>query len=331
MGLFSFLKSKFSKKEQKETEEAKSYEKGLEKSRKAFASKLESLSKRYASVNEDYFEELEQILIESDVGVELSIRLIEKLLDQAKQEKISEPKAINELLVDAMFVDYATSGESIQNEISFQQEGPTVLLVCGVNGVGKTTSIAKLAYRYLNKGKKVALAAGDTFRAGAVEQLRVWAERLGVPIITGKENADPASVAYDGARYAKEHGIDLLIVDTAGRLQTKANLMQELGKLTRVLSKEIPGAPHETFLIIDATTGQNGVLQAKAFKEVAPLTGIVITKMDGTSKGGIILSIRDELGVPVRFIGLGEKMADLREFDLDQYLYGLLLGEEAHD
>ncbi|MBR1847585.1 MAG: signal recognition particle-docking protein FtsY [Bacilli bacterium] len=331
MGLFSFLKSKFSKKEQKETEEAKSYEKGLEKSRKAFASKLESLSKRYASVNEDYFEELEQILIESDVGVELSIRLIEKLLDQAKQEKISEPKAINELLVDAMFVDYATSGESIQNEISFQQDGPTVLLVCGVNGVGKTTSIAKLAYRYLNKGKKVALAAGDTFRAGAVEQLRVWAERLGVPIITGKENADPASVAYDGARYAKEHGIDLLIVDTAGRLQTKANLMQELGKLTRVLSKEIPGAPHETFLIIDATTGQNGVLQAKAFKEVAPLTGIVITKMDGTSKGGIILSIRDELGVPVRFIGLGEKMADLREFDLDQYLYGLLLGEEAHD
>ena len=331
MGLFSFLKSKFSKKEQKETEEAKSYEKGLEKSRKAFASKLESLSKRYASVNEDYFEELEQILIESDVGVELSIRLIEKLLDQAKQEKISEPKAINELLVDAMFVDYATSGESIQNEISFQQDGPTVLLVCGVNGVGKTTSIAKLAYRYLNKGKKVALAAGDTFRAGAVEQLRVWAERLGVPIITGKENADPASVAYDGARYAKEHGIDLLIVDTAGRLQTKANLMQELGKLTRVLSKEIPGAPHETFLIIDATTGQNGVLQAKAFKEVAPLTGIVITKMDGTSKGGIILSIRDELGVPVRFIGLGEKMEDLREFDLDQYLYGLLLGEEVHD
>ncbi|MBQ7244649.1 MAG: signal recognition particle-docking protein FtsY [Bacilli bacterium] len=331
MGLFSFLKSKFSKKEQKEKEETKSYEKGLEKSRKAFASKLESLSKRYASVNEEYFEELEQILIESDVGVELSLRLIEKLLDQAKQEKITEPKAINELLVDAMFVDYATAGDSIQNEIAFREDGPTVLLVCGVNGVGKTTSIAKLAYRYLKQGKSVALAAGDTFRAGAVEQLSVWAERLGVPIITGKENADPASVAYDGAKYANEHHIDLLIVDTAGRLQTKNNLMQELGKLTRVLSKEIPDAPHETFLIIDATTGQNGVLQAKAFKEVAPLTGIVITKMDGTSKGGIILSIRDELGVPVRFIGLGEKMEDLREFDLDQYLYGLLLGEEVHD
>lgn len=331
MGLFSFLKNKFFKKEEKNTETAKSYEKGLEKSRKAFASKLESLSKRYASVNEDYFEELEQILIESDVGVELSIRLIEKLLDQSKQEKIHDPKTINEALVDAMFVDYATAGESIQNEITFAPDGPTVLLVCGVNGVGKTTSIAKLAYRYKNQGKKVALAAGDTFRAGAVEQLSVWAKRLDVPIVTGKENVDPASVAYDGARYAKEHNIDLLIVDTAGRLQTKANLMQELGKMSRVLSKEIPGAPHETFLIIDATTGQNGVLQAKAFKEVAPLTGIVITKMDGTSKGGIILSIRDELGVPVRFIGLGEKMEDLREFDLDQYLYGLLLGEEADE
>ena len=329
MGLFSFLKNKFSKKEQKEKEETKSYEKGLEKSRKAFASKLESLSKRYASVNEEYFEELEEILIESDVGVELSLRLIEKLLDQAKAEKISDAKAINEALVDAMFVDYATSGEAIQNEIAFAAEGPTVLLVCGVNGVGKTTSIAKLAYRYKNKGKKVALAAGDTFRAGAVEQLSVWAKRLGVDIVTGKQDADPASVAYDGAKFAKDNGVDLLIVDTAGRLQTKNNLMQELGKMTRVLSKEIPGAPHETFLIIDATTGQNGVLQAKAFKEVAPISGIVITKMDGTSKGGIILSIRDEIGVPVRFIGLGEKMEDLREFDLDQYLNGLLLGEES--
>ena len=328
MGLFSFLKNKFSKKEEKEKEETKSYEKGLAKSRKAFASKLEGLSKRYASVNEEYFEELEEILIESDVGVELSIRLIEKLLDEAKQEKISDPKTINEALVDAMFVDYATAGEAIQNEITFVPDGPTVLLVCGVNGVGKTTSIAKLAYRYQKKGKKVALAAGDTFRAGAVEQLSVWAKRLGVDIITGKEGVDPASVAYDGAKFAKEHNVDLLIVDTAGRLQTKNNLMQELGKMARVLAKEIPGAPHETFLIIDATTGQNGVLQAKAFKEVAPISGIVITKMDGTSKGGIILSIRDELGVPVRFIGLGEKMEDLREFDLDQYLNGLLLGEE---
>ena len=331
MGLFSFLKNKFSGKPKGGEDDREAYEKGLAKSRKAFASRLESLSKRYASVNEEYFEELEQILIESDVGVELSIRLIEDLLDTSKREKITDPKTINEALVDAMFVDYATKGESIENELRFAESGPTVLLVCGVNGVGKTTSIAKLAYRYKNMGKKVALAAGDTFRAGAVEQLSVWAERLNVPIIVGAPNADPSSVAYDGAKYAVGNHIDLLIVDTAGRLQTKNNLMQELSKMTRVLSKEIPGAPHECFLIIDATTGQNGIVQAKAFKDVAPVTGIVITKMDGTSKGGIILSIRDELGFPVRFIGLGEKMDDLKEFDLDQYLYGLLLGGEGDE
>ena len=327
MGLFSFLKNKFSKKEEAKSEELSSYEKGLEKSRKNFASRLDALSKRYAKADGEYFEELETILIESDVGVGLSIRLIEQLMEEADNDGVTDPKTINEKLVDAMFVDYATKGDSIENEIRFAKVGPTVVLVCGVNGVGKTTSIAKLAYRYKNQGKKVALVAGDTFRAGAVEQLGVWADRLGIPIIKGKENGDPASVAFDGAKFAVENKIDLLIVDTAGRLQNKTNLMQELAKISRVLSKEIPEAPHETFLIIDATTGQNGVLQAKAFKEVTPVTGIVITKMDGTSKGGIILSIRDELGVPVRFIGLGEKMEDLREFDLDKYLYGLLLGE----
>ena len=315
-------------KKKEEEESLESYKKGLEKSRKNFASKLEELSKRYSKVNEEYFEELEQILIESDVGVGLALHLIENLLDWANKNKQSDPKAINEQLVDDMFVDYATKGESIENEIQFAKSGPTVLLVCGVNGVGKTTSIAKLAYRYQKKGKKVCLAAGDTFRAGAVEQLQVWADRLGAPLIKGKVNGDPASVAYDGVKFAKDNNYDLLIVDTAGRLQTKANLMQELGKIYRVLSKEIPEAPHETFLIIDATTGQNGILQAKAFSEVTKVTGIVITKMDGTSKGGILLAIRDELGVPVRFMGLGEKMEDLREFDLDQYLYGLLLGGE---
>ena len=328
MGLFSFLKNKFSKKEETKQEDVVSYGKGLEKSRKNFASRLDALSKRYAKAEGEYFEELETILIESDVGVGLSIRLIENLMEEAESEGITDPKTINEKLVDAMFVDYATKGDSIENEIRFVENGPTVVLVCGVNGVGKTTSIAKLAYRYKNQGKKVALVAGDTFRAGAVEQLGVWADRLGIPLIKGKENGDPASVAFDGAKYAVDNKIDLLIVDTAGRLQNKTNLMQELAKIGRVLSREIPGAPHETFLIIDATTGQNGVLQAKAFKEVTPITGIVITKMDGTSKGGIILSIRDELGVPVRFIGLGEKMEDLREFDLDKYLYGLLLGEK---
>ena len=324
MGLFSFLKNKFGKKDKT----VDKYSAGLEKSRKNFASKLDNLSKRYSDVDEDYFEELEQILIEADVGVELSIRLIEELLDKAKEEGVKDPKKINEMMIDEMFVSYATSGQAIENEIHFAAEGPTVLLVVGVNGVGKTTSIAKLAARYQKMGKKVMLVAGDTFRAGAVEQLKVWAERLKCPIVTGAENGDPASVAYDGAKYALEHGIDLMIVDTAGRLQTKKNLMLELGKINRVLGREIPGAPHESFLIIDGTTGQNGVIQAKSFKEVTELTGIVITKMDGTSKGGIILSIRDEIGVPVRFIGLGEKMEDLEEFDLDKYLYGLLMGDE---
>lgn len=325
MGLFSFLKSKFGKKDKT----VDKYSAGLEKSRKNFASKLDNLSKRYSEVDEDYFEELEQILIEADVGVELSIRLIEELLDKAKEEGVKDPKKINEMMIDEMFVSYATSGQAIENEIHFATEGPTVLLVVGVNGVGKTTSIAKLAARYQKMGKKVMLVAGDTFRAGAVEQLKVWAERLKCPIVTGAENGDPASVAYDGAKYALEHDIDLMIVDTAGRLQTKKNLMLELGKINRVLGREIPGAPHESFLIIDGTTGQNGVIQAKSFKEVTELSGIVITKMDGTSKGGIILSIRDEIGVPVRFIGLGEKMEDLEEFDLDKYLYGLLMGDEA--
>ncbi len=333
MGLFSFLKNKFSKKKEEpsQKEELSTYAKGLEKSRKNFASRLDELSKRYAKVNSDYFEELEQILIESDVGVELSLHLIEETLEESAKNKIYDPKAINELLVDKMFVGYATSGDSIQNELHFASEGPTVLLVCGVNGVGKTTTIAKLAYRYIHQGKKVLLVAGDTFRAGAVEQLKIWADRLGCPIITGKPESDPASVAYEGAVYAKSHGIDLMIVDTAGRQQTKSNLMQELSKISRVLGKEIPGAPHESFLVLDGTTGQNGVLQAASFKEACPLTGIVVTKMDGTSKGGIILSIRSTLGLPVRFIGLGEKMEDLQEFDLDKYLYGLLLGGEEHE
>ena len=323
MGLISFLKEKFKKKD-KVTE---TYSKGMEKSRKNFSSKLVNLSKRYKTVNESYFEELEQILIESDVGINFALNIIEEVLDRSKKENIVEPEKINEILVDRMFVGYASKGD-VQNEIRFQENGPTVLLVVGVNGVGKTTTIAKLAYRYINQGKKVMLVAADTFRAGATEQLTVWANRLGIDIVTGKPDADPASVAYDGMKKANETKCDLVIVDTAGRLQTKANLMAELAKIKRVMSKEVPDAPHETFLIIDATTGQNGVVQAKAFAEVTTLTGVVITKMDGTSKGGIILAIRDELGVPVRFIGLGEKMEDLQEFDLDKYLYGLCVEDE---
>ena len=322
MGLISFLKNKFKKKD----ESVDTYSQGMEKSRQNFSNKLTNLSLRYKTVNQEYFEELEQILIESDVGINLTLKIIDEVLEQSRLEKITEPTKINEILVDKMFVDYASKGDII-NELSFEKGIPTVLLVVGVNGVGKTTTIAKLANRYKEMGKNVVLVAADTFRAGAVEQLSVWAERLGVQIVTGASEADPASVAYDGVKKALEVNADLVIVDTAGRLQTKNNLMAELAKIKRVIGKEIEGAPQETFLIIDATTGQNGVMQAKAFAEVTNLTGVVITKMDGTSKGGIILAIRDEIGVPVRFIGLGEKMSDLMEFDLDKYLYGLCVEE----
>lgn len=323
MGLFKFLKEKIAKKNVKETE---TYVSGMTKSRENFANKLEELSKKYKEVNQSYFESLEEILIEADVGVNLTLRIIEEVIEESKSSNIKEPTEINEMVVDKMFVGYATGGGNIANEIQFVEDGPTVLLVAGVNGVGKTTSIAKLAYRYMQQGKKVMVCAADTFRAGATEQLTVWANKLGCPIVVGKPESDPASVAYDGAVQAKKQNIDLLIVDTAGRLQNKVNLMNELAKISRVISKEIPSAPHDAFLVIDATTGQNGVSQAKQFLDCIKLSGIVITKMDGTSKGGIILAIRDELGIPVRFIGLGEKMTDLEEFDLDKYLYGLCLG-----
>ena len=324
MGLIKFLKEKFGKKKDTVTDK---YEQGMEKSRKSFSSKLNNLSHKYKKVNQDYFEEVEEILIEADVGINLTLKVIESVLDKSKKERISEPSEINEILMDELFAGYMDKG-NYQNDLEFYEDRPTVLLVVGVNGVGKTTSIAKLAYRYKNMGKKVMLAAADTFRAGATEQLKTWAERLDIDIVTGAPNADPASVAYDAARKARLDGVDLLIVDTAGRLQTKNNLMAELAKIKRVISKEIEDAPQDTFLIIDATTGQNGVVQAKAFAEVTSLTGVVITKMDGTSKGGIILAIRDELGVPVRFIGLGEKMDDLEEFDLEKYLYALCVGDK---
>ena len=325
MGLFEFLKEKIFGKP-KETKEK--YVTGLDKSRKNFTSKLKTLASQFNKVNDDYFDALEEILIEADVGVNLTFEIIEATKQETKEEGIFDPNQINELLVDKMFVSYAQQGEDIVNEIQFKEEGPTVLLVVGVNGVGKTTTIAKLAHRYIKQGKKVMLVAGDTFRAGATEQLAIWAERLHCSIVTGKENQDPASVVYDGMVQAKKEKVDLVICDTAGRLQNKTNLMNELSKMKRVISKEVPDGPHDIFLVIDANTGQNGVIQAKAFKECTSLTGVVITKMDGTSKGGIILAIRDELGVPVRFIGLGEKIEDLEEFDLDQYLYGLCLGGE---
>ncbi len=324
MGLLKFLKEKFSK---NKTQENEQFVKGMEKSRENFAKKLDIIAKKSKKVNKEYFDELEEILIEADVGVNLTMKVIEEVIEESRQKRITDSDEINDLVIDKLFSGYMSKGEVVQNDVVFQKEGPTVLLVAGVNGVGKTTTIAKLAYRYINQGKKVMLCAADTFRAGAIEQLSIWAERLGCPIVVGKPNSDPASVAFDGAKKARENNIDLLIVDTAGRLQNKINLMNELSKISRVISKEIPDSPHEVFLVIDATTGQNGVVQAKQFLDCIKLTGIVITKMDGTSKGGIILAIRDELGIPVRFIGLGEKMEDLREFDLEKYLMGLCIGD----
>ena len=332
MGLIKFLKDKFTRKKDenslslssKKDESLDKYDKGLEKSRKQFSNKLDELTKKYKLVNEDYFEELEEILIEADCGVSFTLNIIDELLEDSKNKKIVSPSEINELLVDKMFLNYLKEGEDIKNELTFDNL-PQVLLMTGVNGVGKTTSIAKLAKRYQDQGKKVLLVAADTFRAGAKEQIKVWGDRLNIPVVSGNDNEDPASVAYKGVKKGVEENFDLVIVDTAGRLQNKKNLMDELKKIYNVTKKLINHEP-ESFLVIDATTGQNGVLQAKAFKELVNITGIVITKMDGTSKGGIILAIREELGIPVRFIGLGEKYTDLEEFDLDKYLYGLCSG-----
>jgi len=324
MSIFSKIKEKLLGKSVKQKEK---YIAGLDKARSTFSDKLNSLVARYRSVDDDYFDELEQILIEADVGVHEVIEIINATKSQVKLEKIVDPQTINDIVIDKIFISYASSDE-LESEINFAKEGPTVILMVGVNGVGKTTTIAKLAHRYLKMGKKVLLAAGDTFRAGATEQLKIWGDRLGVDVVEGKLGGDPASVMYDAVKKAKQDNIDILICDTAGRLQTKVNLMNELSKVRRVIGKEIPEAPHEVLLVIDATTGQNGVFQAKAFAEATGVNGIVLTKMDGTSKGGIIIAIKSTLGIPVKFIGLGEKMEDLEEFDLDQYLNGLFLGRE---
>lgn len=313
----------FSKKE----DNLKKYDDGLAKSRKGFAEKLKFLSKKYKKVNQDYFDDLEEVLIEADVGVGLTLKIIQQLFDYAKSKKVDDAEELNDLLVDMLFENYMKEDTALEKELKFEEGKTTVCLVVGVNGVGKTTSIAKLASRYKNQGKKILMVAGDTFRAGAKEQLQIWADRVGVPLVAGKDNQDPASVVFDGCRKAKNEQYDLIIVDTAGRLQNKINLMNELAKINRVIEKELPNSIKESLLIIDATTGQNGVRQARSFYDVTSLSGIIITKMDGTSKGGIILAIRDELGIPVRFIGLGEKVDDLQPFDLEKYLYSLCVSE----
>ncbi len=310
--------------------ETKIYNLGLAKSREGFGARLNSIANKYKEANSEYFDELERCLIEADVGVNLTMSVLDETEKMAASQHVDNPKEINDLLVDNLFMNYAKSGDSFQTEIKFDSENPTVLLMVGVNGTGKTTTIAKLAKHYKGLGKKVLLVAADTFRAGAVQQLSIWANRIGVDIFERGQGADPASVCFDAIKKAINDKYDLVMVDTAGRLHTKDYLMAELGKVNRVIKKVLPVAPQEIWLALDANTGQNGVQQAKVFKEVTPLTGVVITKMDGTSKGGIILAIRDQLGVPVRFIGLGEHEDDLREFDLDRYLYALLVGEDEN-
>lgn len=324
MGLFKKIKEALSKKSSTKQEK---YVSGLDKSRKNFVDKLAQLQSKYKNSNEEYFDELLQILILSDVGVNTAMHIIDATQAESAASKITDIHQINEILVDKMFVAY-TSDDYLTSEIQFVHD-LTVLLIVGVNGVGKTTSIAKLCNRYKKQGKKVLLAAGDTFRAGAIDQLKIWAERVKVDIVTGKENSDPSSVIYDALKKAKAEHYDLLICDTAGRVQTKQHLMDELAKMNRIIFKELQRPADEVLLVIDATTGQNGVLQAKAFFDATAVSGIILTKMDSTSKGGIILAIKDELKIPVKFICFGEKIDDIEEFDLEQYLYGLTKGLEG--
>ena len=323
MGLFDKLKNIITRKEVevKKDETVKKYDEGLEKSRNEFVSKLSMLGIKYTKINDEYFDELENILIMADIGVNTVMDFMDRLRKRVKSENITDTKYLNEVIVDELFIIYVNN-ESITDKINMAEDGPTVILMFGVNGVGKTTTIAKLAYKYKNEGKKVMLVAGDTFRAGAVEQLKIWADRTDT-LFYGKENIDPAGVIFDGLTKAKEENADIVLIDTAGRLHNKVNLMKELEKINKVIGKIIPNAPHETLLVIDATTGQNGIMQAKAFKEITNITGIVLTKLDGTAKGGIVLAIKEEVNIPVKFVGLGEKMTDLIAFDIENYIYGL--------
>ena len=321
MGLFSKFKQVF-KKEEKKQEDIEAFDKGLEKTRKEFVSELSILGHKYHKVNDDYFEELEAILIKADIGIRTVTEFLDRLRKRVKDEKIEDTGYLREVIIDELFMIYV-NGDSLTDKINIQEDGPTVILMVGVNGVGKTTTIGKLANKYLNEGKKVMLIAGDTFRAGAVPQLKEWAERTD-SLFVGKENMDPASVIYDGLEEALKEKADIVLIDTAGRLQNKVNLMNELEKINKVIGKFIPGAPHETLLIIDATTGQNGISQAISFKEITNITGIVLTKLDGTAKGGIVLAIKEEVNLPVKFVGLGEGINDLKSFDIEDYIYGLL-------
>lgn len=319
MGFFNKIKEALVGNSAKQNEK---YVAGLDKSGSSLSSKINELAARYRELDDDYFEELENILIMSDVGVSMVMTIIDEIKKEVRLQNIKDPQAINDIIIDKMFVIYANDSY-MTTKINYDDQDLTVILMVGVNGAGKTTTIAKLAHMMLTDGKSVMVAAGDTFRAGAIDQLVVWADRLGIECIKGKEGGDPSSVVFDALNQAKEKNVDVLICDTAGRLQNKVNLMNELEKMNRIIKRVVPAGPQETLLVIDATTGQNGVSQAQEFSKITDITGIVLTKMDGTAKGGIVLSIKDTLNIPVKFIGLGESMDDLQEFDLEQYIYGL--------
>ena len=318
---FKEKKGFFSKKDTDEKKSVKVYEKGLSKSRQGFVSKLANLTNKYSKITDEYFDELEEILIMADIGVNTVMDFIDRLRSRVNHENITSPADLKEIIVDELFIIYVND-EVLSNKLEYNENGPTVILFVGVNGVGKTTTIGKLANKFKDEGKKILLVGADTFRAGAVEQLKEWSERIGVGFY-GKEESDPASVVYDGLELAKKDNYDIVLVDTAGRLQNKVNLMKELEKINKVIDSLVEGGASETLLVIDATTGQNGVSQAKAFKEITDITGIVLTKLDGTAKGGIVLAIKESVGVPVKYIGLGETKDDLQVFDIEKYIYGL--------
>ena len=300
------------------------YDRSLKKTRTGFGARLNAFFANFRSVDEEFFEELEELLIMSDVGVQVASNLTEELRYEAKLENAKKPDALRRVIIEKLVELYEKDG-NYDESIHFQ-DGLTVMLFVGVNGVGKTTSIGKLAHRYKQAGKKVMLVAADTFRAGAVAQLAEWGRRVDVPVVTGPEKADPASVVFDGMEHAVSEGIDILMIDTAGRLQNKDNLMAELEKIGRIIKRVVPEAPHETFLALDASTGQNALVQAKEFSKITPLTGIVLTKIDGTARGGVVLAIREELNIPVKLIGFGEKIDDIGEFNSENFMKGLLEG-----
>ncbi|MCE7794634.1 signal recognition particle-docking protein FtsY [Salipaludibacillus sp. CUR1] len=318
MSFFKKLKERITDQTDSVTEKFKD---GLSKTRDSFVGAMNELVKDYRTVDEEFFEELEDILISADVGVHTVMTLIDELKDEARRRNIKDARDIQPVISEKLAELLQKSEE--ESKLNIKENELTVILFVGVNGVGKTTTIGKLAHQFKQEGKNVLMAAGDTFRAGAIEQLEVWGERVGVDVIKQQAGSDPAAVMFDAVQSAKSKKADVLLCDTAGRLQNKVNLMKELEKVKRVLTREIPDAPHEVLLVLDATTGQNAMSQAKTFGQATDVSGIVLTKLDGTAKGGIVLAIRNELDIPVKLVGLGEGMDDLQEFRAEQYVHGL--------